>query len=918
MDSYYENNLNGEECEDPHCHGCQKPIEDGSVVQFGDGIWHFECFRCAKCQKLVECYSNLLLLRDGSPICEDCSYSCHACSKTIKDEAIMTGDEAYHADCFRCVQCSKKIDDLVFTQTSKGIYCTKCHEARKLLRLKRRDERNNNKANETSKIAPPTSLNSNLTRPGHAFRSSSTTSIVNAYIDEHLRTPILESNDISELNEMLMGQRSSEETLRNSLDQSHQLEQSNDDTAQVRELKRDLSETKTRLKEVESKFNKIKTISRKALDEFHMVKDGYASEVQARRDAENAMIRLKSELVFYQQASIFSGHDFIHYSKEEIEELNQTRADLEQLCHDLRTERDSLVHELENHSKNIEKLFASQKPQDLHWERLQHAYQQQLDSMQKDMSNAKNNYAKLIKGREDIISDMILLNTKNAELTQLNNDLSRRVMEREQEAKAVFAGMSFLTTPAEESNNSSSSTSTNSSTMKHRRNLSTGSIGITHSTSMTEINNGKAESFISPATAKLAQRDSFNGSAAPKLFKFRRNKSGSGKHKMTNRQNDDLIAVPYDSNSNSNTRSLEPVSESFMKKEPENVKAGKHHFAQQKFLRPIKCEACGEKMWRVNELKCSECGIVCHSKCVYSVPQACYRKSSLDNNRSDADSTRHMFGNDLIKQVQAEKSKVPLVVEKCIESVESRGMDYEGIYRKSGGVGQMRQIQQSFEKGEIPNLIDEEKWNDICAITSVLKQYFRELPNPLFTYELHSKFMDAMMIANSSEQLQAMTQLIQTLPIENFNTLKYLMEHLNRVQIRSKENLMTSKNLAVIFGPTLLRDQDENRDLLEMNHKINTIEFILNHMDTLFVIETIMGSATNTITSLSSTTLNNTTSDHRRIHLPPLQRGEDLSTLLGNYQSRHDESTTGQSCSSTSANKTTLAAVPPRPNAGYI
>lgn len=53
------------------------------------------------------------------------------------------GDEAYHADCFRCVQCSKKIDDLVFTQTSKGIYCTKCHEARKLLRLKRRDERNN-------------------------------------------------------------------------------------------------------------------------------------------------------------------------------------------------------------------------------------------------------------------------------------------------------------------------------------------------------------------------------------------------------------------------------------------------------------------------------------------------------------------------------------------------------------------------------------------------------------------------------------------------------------------------------------------------------------------------------------------------------------------------------------------------------
>ncbi|KAI8640077.1 hypothetical protein BD408DRAFT_370663 [Parasitella parasitica] len=940
MDSYYENNSNGEECEDPHCHGCQKPIEDGSVVQFGEGIWHFECFRCAKCQKLVECYSNLLLLRDGSPICEDCSYSCHACSNTIKDEAIMTGDEAYHADCFRCVQCCKKIEDLVFTQTSKGIYCTKCHEAKKLLRIKRRDERNNNRSNDTNKLVPPISVNTTNTtnRPGHyAFRSSSTTSIVNAYTNENLRTPIVDSNDLTQLNEMLMTQISSEETFRNSMDQPNQAEQSNDDTMQVRELKRDLSETKSRLKEVEGKFIKIETIRRKALDEFHMVKEGYGSEIQARREAENAIVRLKSELVFYQQASIFSGHDFIHYSKEEIEDLSRTRADLEQICYDLRQQRDSLVCELENHSKNIEKMLASQKPQDLHWERLQHAYQQQLDSMQKDMASAKASYAKLLKGRDDIISDMILLNTKNAELSQLNNDLSRRVMEREQEAKAVFAGMSFLPTPAEEINTgmSKSSSSTNinnknnnNSSTKHRRNASTGSIGITHSNSMSDMN--KSESFTSSATAKVAQRDSFNGSAAPKLFKFIRGRNNSVPRRIA-------TDAPYDNNI---TKSLEPVSESF-RKEPENIKPGKHHFAQFKFLRPVKCGACGEKMWRINELKCSDCDVVCHSKCLYSVSQPCYRKNSLDSNRSDADTARYMFGNDLIKQIQAERGKIPFVVEKCIEAVEIRGLDYEGIYRKSGSVGQMRQIQQSFEKGEVPNLIDEEKWNDICAVTSVLKQYFRELPNPLFTFELHSKFMDTMMLTNSAEQLQTMTQLIQTLPIENFNTLKYLMEHLNRIQNRQKENLMTSKNLAVIFGPTLLRDQDENRDLLEMNHKINAIEFILNHMDTLFVIETIMGSASNTITSLGSSlnpSANSTSSDHRRIHLPPLHRGETFSSLLGNYQPRHDDhatlsysnnnSTTASTTTATTTTTTTttaatmantaLPAVPPRQNAGYI
>lgn len=42
-----------------------------------------------------------------------------------------TGDEAYHAECFRCIQCESKIDDLVFAKTSQGIYCMKCHQERK-------------------------------------------------------------------------------------------------------------------------------------------------------------------------------------------------------------------------------------------------------------------------------------------------------------------------------------------------------------------------------------------------------------------------------------------------------------------------------------------------------------------------------------------------------------------------------------------------------------------------------------------------------------------------------------------------------------------------------------------------------------------------------------------------------------------
>ena len=78
--------------------------------------------RCAKCHSLVEHDTNLLLLADGSPVCENCSYVCSSCGKSISNEAIVTGDESYHADCFRCKSCSTRIEELVFAKTSQGIY----------------------------------------------------------------------------------------------------------------------------------------------------------------------------------------------------------------------------------------------------------------------------------------------------------------------------------------------------------------------------------------------------------------------------------------------------------------------------------------------------------------------------------------------------------------------------------------------------------------------------------------------------------------------------------------------------------------------------------------------------------------------------------------------------------------------------
>ncbi len=78
---------------------------------------------------LYQADTNLLLLSDGSPVCANC-YNCKICDLPILDEAVMTGDDSYHAACFTCRSCRNRIDELVFAKTSQGFYCMKCHNER--------------------------------------------------------------------------------------------------------------------------------------------------------------------------------------------------------------------------------------------------------------------------------------------------------------------------------------------------------------------------------------------------------------------------------------------------------------------------------------------------------------------------------------------------------------------------------------------------------------------------------------------------------------------------------------------------------------------------------------------------------------------------------------------------------------------
>lgn len=100
-----------------------------------------------------------------------------------------------------------------------------------------------------------------------------------------------------------------------------------------------------------------------------------------------------------------------------------------------------------------------------------------------------------------------------------------------------------------------------------------------------------------------------------------------------------------------------------------------------------------------------------------------------------------LFGSELVERAEYERRQIPSVVTRCIEEVELRGMDIEGIYRKTGGSGQVKIIQEGFEKTEDYDISD--PGLDITAVTSVLKQYFRKLPTPLLTFDIYDRVLDS-------------------------------------------------------------------------------------------------------------------------------------------------------------------------------
>ncbi|XP_071459336.1 rho GTPase-activating protein 23 isoform X3 [Marmota flaviventris] len=187
-------------------------------------------------------------------------------------------------------------------------------------------------------------------------------------------------------------------------------------------------------------------------------------------------------------------------------------------------------------------------------------------------------------------------------------------------------------------------------------------------------------------------------------------------------------------------------------------------------------------------------------------------------------------------QPATENQRVPLIVAACCRIVEARGLESTGIYRVPGNNAVVSSLQEQLNRGPSDINLQDERWQDLNVISSLLKSFFRKLPEPLFTDDKYNDFIEANRIEDSRERMKTLRKLIRDLPGHYYETLKFLVGHLKTIADHSEKNKMEPRNLALVFGPTLVRTSEDNMTdmVTHMPDRYKIVETLIQHSDWFF------------------------------------------------------------------------------------
>ncbi|GFO18093.1 rho GTPase-activating protein 100f-like [Plakobranchus ocellatus] len=215
-----------------------------------------------------------------------------------------------------------------------------------------------------------------------------------------------------------------------------------------------------------------------------------------------------------------------------------------------------------------------------------------------------------------------------------------------------------------------------------------------------------------------------------------------------------------------------------------------------------------------------------------------YKEPAISLQRLPSVRKNALFGVELETVILREASglNVPRLVHKCVLEVERRGLETVGIYRLCGSARRKAMLREAFQIDSAGVDLSAENVSDIHVITGVLKDYLRELPEPLFTNALYQMLVDALSVrmpCDPEGSAKLMLSILECLPSANQDTMALLLNHLRRIAAHSEKNKMGIDNLAICFGPVLLCPAPNSTPdpLLDFRKHIEVLRYLLEIWD---------------------------------------------------------------------------------------
>uniref|UniRef100_A0A8C1IGP4 Family with sequence similarity 13 member A n=1 Tax=Cyprinus carpio TaxID=7962 RepID=A0A8C1IGP4_CYPCA len=227
---------------------------------------------------------------------------------------------------------------------------------------------------------------------------------------------------------------------------------------------------------------------------------------------------------------------------------------------------------------------------------------------------------------------------------------------------------------------------------------------------------------------------------------------------------------------------------------------------------------------------------ICHNKAAVQIKEDMKRMVQLPMIKpspATATAGKKVFGVSLLelRDLGLVKDGVPVVVRSMVEYLEKHGLHLEGLFRVNGSVRTVDNLRQRFDGGEEVDLHQDA---DTCAVASLLKQFFRDLPEGLIHPSIHSPLIQLYQESSEGDFCKDLRELLLQLPDIHYSLLHYLCHFLSQVEQEHAHNRMTATNLATVFGPNVFHVSSGFDGIREQNICNNIMAKLIQNYSAIF------------------------------------------------------------------------------------